>query len=179
MLKGYFDRIKKIEGLRGNKYYIEGIKEEDFIKRLISYPDDKILLFAKARGIENMDSKRILFEKIIPETADTLKLNKEASYQDIFIALLEEVASTRNIDRFKIYTLDEFIECVKKSDIDDTNNTKIADLKNLALKIVKPIERITPITFKESILKEFEKNILDDIGFSNKNISNENINFDE
>lgn len=179
MLKGYFDRIKKIEGLRGNKYYIEGIKEEDFIKRLISYPDDKILLFAKARGIENMDSKRILFEKIIPETADTLKLNKEASYQDIFIALLEEVASTRNIDRFKIYTLDEFIECVKKSDIDDTNNSKIADLKNLALKIVKPIERITPITFKESILKEFEKNILDDIGFSNKNISNENINFDE
>lgn len=179
MLKGYFDRIKKIEGLKGNRYYIEGVSEDSFIKRLITYSDEKIILFAKTKGIENMDPKRILFEKIIPETAEILKLGKEASYQDIFIALLEEVAYTRNINRFKIYTLDEFIECVKKSDIDDTNNSKIADLKSLALKIVKPIEKITPITFKESILKEFEKNILDDIGFIDENLLNKNINCDD
>lgn len=172
MLKGYFDRIKQIEGLKGRKYYIKGIDEYDFIKRLIDYSDDKILAFAEARGIEDMNPKRVLFEKIIPETADILKISKEASYQDIFIALLEEIAENKKIKRFKIYTLDEFIDCVKNSDSGDDNNLKIVELKKLALKIAKPIEKITPISFKDNILEEFEKNILDDLGDSEDDLEN-------
>lgn len=172
MLRGYFDRIKKIEGLKGDKYYIAGINDDEFMKRLISYPDDKILSFAESRGISGMNPKRVLFENIIPETAEALKIGKDASYQDVFIGLLEAVAEGRNIKKFKIYSLDEFIDCIKKADSDDYNNSKIAELKKTALKLAKPIEKLTTITFKESILKEFEKNMLDDIGYDAEHIEN-------
>ena len=65
MLRGYFDRIKKIEGLKGNKYYIDGITDDEFMNRLISYPDEKILPYAESRGVVGKNPKRILFERIL------------------------------------------------------------------------------------------------------------------
>lgn len=164
MLRGYFDRIKNIECLKGNRYYIEGIRDEEFMKRLISYPDEKILPYAENRGIVGKNSKRVLFEDLIPEIAEVLKVKKEATYQDIFIELLEAIAEGKKIKKFKIYSLDEFIDCINKSE-DDLVSSKLSELKKVAFKLAKPIEKITPITFKESILKEFEEKMLDDIGY--------------
>ena len=165
MLKGYFDRIKKIEGLKGNKYYITGITDDEFMNRLISYPDEKILPYAESRGIVGKDPKRVLFEDLIPETAEALKMGKESTYQEIFIGLLEAIAEGKKIKKFKIYSLDEFINCINNSEDNESTNSKLLELKKTALRLAKPIEKMTPITFKESILKEFEENMLDDIGY--------------
>lgn len=165
MLRGYFDRIKKIEGLKGNKYYIDGITDDEFMNRLISYPDEKILPYAESRGVVGKNPKRILFENLIPETAEALKMGKDATYQDIFIELLESIAEGKKIKKFKVYSLDEFIDCINKSEDDDSSSSKLSELKKAAFRLAKPIEKITPITFKESILKEFEESMLDDIGY--------------
>ena len=165
MLKGYFDRIKKIECLKGNKYYITGITDDEFMNRLISYPDEKILPYAESRGIVGKDPKRVLFEDLIPETAEALKMGKESTYQEIFIGLLEAIAEGKKIKKFKIYSLDEFINCINNSEDNESTNSKLLELKKTALRLAKPIEKMTPITFKESILKEFEENMLDDIGY--------------
>ena len=165
MLKGYFDRIKKIEDLKGNKYYITGITDDEFMNRLISYPDEKILPYAESRGIVGKDPKRVLFEDLIPETAEALKMGKESTYQEIFIGLLEAIAEGKKIKKFKIYSLDEFINCINNSEDNESTNSKLLELKKTALRLAKPIEKMTPITFKESILKEFEENMLDDIGY--------------
>ena len=165
MLRGYFDRIKKIEGLKGNKYYIDGITDDEFMNRLISYPDEKILPYAESRGVVGKNPKRILFEDLIPETAEALKMGKDATYQDIFIELLESIAEGKKIKKFKVYSLDEFIDCINKSEDDDSSSSKLSELKKAAFRLAKPIEKITPITFKESILKEFEESMLDDIGY--------------
>lgn len=165
MLRGYFDRIKKIEGLKGNKYYIDGITDDEFMNRLISYPDEKILPYAESRGVVGKNPKRILFENLIPETAEALKMGKDATYQDIFIELLESIADGKKIKKFKVYSLDEFIDCINKSEDDDSSSSKLSELKKAAFRLAKPIEKITPITFKESILKEFEESMLDDIGY--------------
>lgn len=165
MLRGYFDRIKKIEGLKGNKYYIDGITDDEFMNRLISYPDEKILPYAESRGVVGKNPKRILFENLIPETAEALKMGKDATYQDIFIELLESIAEGKKIKKFKVYSLDEFIDCINKSEDDDLSSSKLSELKKAAFRLAKPIEKITPITFKESILKEFEESMLDDIGY--------------
>lgn len=165
MLRGYFDRIKKIEGLQGEKYYITGITDDEFMKRLISYPNEKILPYAESRGVVGKDPKRVLFEDLIPETAEALKMGKESTYQEIFIGLLEEIAESKKIKKFKIYSLDEFISCINNAEDEDSTNSKLLELKKTALRLAKPIEKMTPITFKESILKEFEENMLDDIGY--------------
>ena len=162
MLRGYFDRIKKIEGLKGEKYYITGITDDEFMKRLISYPNEKILPYAESRGVVGKDPKRVLFEDLIPETAEALKMGKESTYQEIFIGLLEEIAESKKIKKFKIYSLDEFISCINNAEDEDSTNSKLLELKKTALRLAKPIEKVTPITFKESILKEFEESMLDE-----------------
>lgn len=172
MLRGYFDRIKKIEGLQGEKYYITGITDDEFMKRLISYPNEKILPYAESRGVVGKDPKRILFEDLIPETAEALKMGKESTYQEIFIGLLEEIAESKKIKKFKIYSLDEFISCINNAEDEDSTNSKLLELKKTALRLAKPIEKVTPITFKESILKEFEESMLDDIGYHFSQLEN-------
>lgn len=172
MLRGYFDRIKKIEGLQGEKYYITGITDDEFMKRLISYPNEKILPYAESRGVVGKDPKRVLFEDLIPETAEALKMGKESTYQEIFIGLLEEIAESKKIKKFKIYSLDEFISCINNAEDEDSTNSKLLELKKTALRLAKPIEKVTPITFKESILKEFEESMLDDIGYHFSQLEN-------
>ena len=119
----------------------------------------------KAEGIVGKDPKRVLFEDLIPETAEALKMGKESTYQEIFIGLLEAIAEGKNIKKFKIYSLDEFINCINNSEDNESTNSKLLELKKTALRLAKPIEKMTPITFKESILKEFEEKMLDDIGY--------------
>jgi len=92
-------------------------------------------------------------------------MGKDATYQDIFIELLESIAEGKKIKKFKVYSLDEFIDCINKSEDDDSASSKLSELKKAAFRLAKPIEKITPITFKESILKEFEESMLDDIGY--------------
>ena len=92
-------------------------------------------------------------------------MGKDATYQDIFIELLESIAEGKKIKKFKVYSLDEFIDCINKSEDDDSSSSKLSELKKAAFRLAKPIEKITPITFKESILKEFEESMLDDIGY--------------
>ena len=61
--------------------------------------------------------------------------------------------------------MDEFISCINNAEDEDSTNSKLLELKKTALRLAKPIEKVTPITFKESILKEFEESMLDDIGY--------------
>jgi hypothetical protein len=54
-----------------------------------------------------MFSKRLLFEEIVPRTAHLLGLPAYSTYEDIAIGLLERVADSLGIDRFRFYTIEE------------------------------------------------------------------------
>ena len=79
-----------------------------------------------------MDSKRMLFEGIVPIIADLLKLPKTATYEDIFIELMEVIALERNVEKFKIYTINSFIDAIENSmPIEDKEKRKHRNLLNL------------------------------------------------
>ena len=63
--------------------------------------------------IKEMPIKRMLFEGIIPEIADLLGLKASSEYQDILIGLLEVPAEANGVERFRIYTMEEFIDEIK------------------------------------------------------------------
>lgn len=106
---GYYDALKAFKGLKGNKYYIESLKDDDFfIKYLLEFSNEKIQRLCAMFGIDKYSGKRAVFEFIVPRVGDLLGLPLSASYEDIAIGLLESIAHDCGIERFRIYNLREF-----------------------------------------------------------------------
>lgn len=140
---GYYDTIRVIRNLKGREYYIEPIDEKIIFNKLLELPDKFILDIGKSMGLENIVPKRMLFEFILPNISKYLNLGKEDTYQDIIIALFEAMARERNIEKFKIYSLGEFLNLVMDNEKDINIQNKIG----LSLSSIrrKAIENITQV----------------------------------
>ncbi len=132
---GYYDTLKMLNGYRGRHYYIEqDIDDIAFINQFASIPLENIEYLSEAIGIKKMDTKRIVFEKIIPDIQQKLKLSSESSYADIYIAILEKIAMDYKVERFKLRKLSEFSDEIsqiyKAGNIIDVKNSVIERLFN-------------------------------------------------
>ena len=115
---GYFDAMKMIKDLDGIRYYIEPIEEEELIKRIDNMPYDemeKISRYANVKLHVGTNITDILKEKIIPYLASKTKNRNLETFKDCIYAILESIALDNNIDRYKIYTFDSFIDEIKNS----------------------------------------------------------------
>ena len=140
---GYYDAIRAIRKLRGREYYIEPIDDEVIMKRLLELPDELIIDIGKSMGLNDIPPKRMLFEFILPNVSKYLNLGKEDDYQDIIIALLEIMAKERHIEKFKIYTLEEFLNLIKDNEKEGNFHSKIKLSLNGLKRIA--IENITQV----------------------------------
>lgn len=140
---GYYDTIKVIKKLKGREYYIEPTDEEYIFSKILELPDEVILNIGGSMGLGNIQPKRMLFEFIIPNICKYLQLSIECTYQDFIIALFEEMAKDRCIEKFKIYTLTEFINEIKNSEKESQCISKI----NISIKGLKrlAIENLTKV----------------------------------
>lgn len=140
ILMGYYDTIRVIRGLKGRKYCIEPYEEDVFFSILANIPEEIILQIGEVLKFPKMDSRRMLFEKIMPMIADLLKLSITASYQDIFIGLLEVIAEEKGIKRFKIYTMQSFIDGIEstssKEAVEIRTKRHLSNLKKLATQLL-------------------------------------------
>lgn len=108
---GYFDTMKQWKGWKGKSYYIEpGLGEEKTFEILLQFSNETILEVGQIFGLLQISPKRMLFEFIIPRISDLLGLTKENTYEDILIALCEEIAKEYKLERFKLYTLESLIQ---------------------------------------------------------------------
>ena len=100
---GYFDGMRLLYGLQGNKYYIDRTyTEETAYSLMITYVRD----YLKATG--SSATLREINERILPRIAFRANsLGKD--YYDLFIAAVEIAAAEANIDQYRIYTEDELI----------------------------------------------------------------------
>ena len=110
---GYYDALRVIKGLEGRKYYIETTEESLFFDALCKVSKTEVNYLAKAYKLNGQDYKRVFFEGIIPRLAKQLKASKDASYQEIILLLLEEAAKTYGLERWRIYTLNQFIQAIE------------------------------------------------------------------
>lgn len=106
---GYYDVLRTLKGLRGCRYYVRPENEYELANRLMNLPEDGVLRLARLYGARNGNPMRLLFESVLPKAAMFLGLPAHATYQDVTVGLLEILAQEKELDRFRIYTLEEFI----------------------------------------------------------------------
>lgn len=113
---GYFDAFRVIKKLSGQLYYIKLEQQEEYFIDYFSHLDEKIIKkVARTLNLnDNIPCSRLLFERILPRLVEMLKLPEDCDYGDIALSLAEKIAIEVGVDRFKIYTFDELIECITK-----------------------------------------------------------------
>lgn len=113
---GYYDTLKLYKKWKGKFYYIEPKADYDHILRfLLDFPEEKVLDIGLIFGFRDIQPKRMMFEYIIPRIADLLGFSKGDSYEDIIIGICEEIAKDIKVDRFRLYTFEEFIGAINKN----------------------------------------------------------------
>ena len=106
---GYYDTFKAFEKVYGNKYCIYKFDNNYLLYKLMNISDDTIEKISKYFTTSDINSKKILFEIIIPKLTTMLKINKKASYDEIVLDVLEYLAHKLNIDELHFYHIDKFI----------------------------------------------------------------------
>lgn len=111
---GYFDAYKVMKKLSGQYYYIKLEHQEDYFVDYFSHLDaDLVAKVAQTLKLkEDIPHRRLLFEKILPKLVDILKLPQECRYQDIALALIEKIAIEVGVERFRIYSFQDLINCI-------------------------------------------------------------------
>lgn len=160
---GYYDAIKAFKNLKGRQYYIKPFNDDSyFLKYLFELSDDKIYRISNLFGIEKVTGKRALFEHIIPKTAGLLGISDSASYEDISIAIIEHVAETCGIERFKIYSIEELLAEISrlyKPVKDDLSKEIPGFLRGMDI-----VSKIVKDKIIESIAGELFEGIINHIG---------------
>jgi NTE family protein len=152
---GYFDTMKKFKIWKGKKYYIESEPDDErMFNFLLGISDKTIQDVGKIFGYENIPPKRMLFEFILPRISDLLNLSKESSYQDIVLGLSEEIAKDIALEKFKIYTFENFIKAITK-----TYSPKKGKIQNLIPSFMKQNEIISHFV-RDSIFEEIASKII-------------------
>lgn len=159
---GYFDTMRTFKKLKGNKYYIESKEDEDyFIQYFLNLEEEKVLMIGKILGVEDMPYRRMLFEYIIPKLGELLSIGNDEGYEEIILAMYERVAEKRRVEKFKMYSFDDFEdEVLSKFRPSRGSVSKIIPRffkqNDLLIKTVKDdiLDEITDVLFRNLVAKE-------------------------
>ncbi len=150
MKLGYYDTLRVIDSLKGEKYYIEeSYTEDDYFKIFSSLEDSKIEDIRKILNLEKLPYKRLLFEYILPRIALYLNLESSYSYSDLARRLMEIKAENVGMEVFKIYREDDFYKTLIKKRV------KIEDrVQSGIIGLIKEKVGVIPILNREQVLLE-------------------------
>lgn len=113
---GYYDVQRDYLGLNGKKYYIRPTNDEGFFSQfLLSTGEEAITRVGESMGLHGVPYRRVLFEHIVPKLSMLLELNKECGFEQIVVAMLEVIAADLRIERFKVYSFEDFWRKVKRT----------------------------------------------------------------
>lgn len=113
---GYFDTMRLIYGLKGKIYYIEENQEECYYLNQLIYisEDNKTTLCGHFKiDVKKETLTRNYIELALSAVASELKLSKDWSYRELYISILEAAAKLLRVQKYKIYTIEEFKEEVQ------------------------------------------------------------------
>ena len=136
---GYFDALKYIKGLDGYRYYFNNVTDDEVENILynISIQDmTNMLEKLNIKIVPGKNIKEIFFKKGIYTmslfTKNKKILNTRAPIKDMFISIIEELGIMFNVDKYKIYDLNEYVKILKEKIIKDINvNTNKIKKDNL------------------------------------------------
>ena len=119
--RGYYDGLRKIQGLMGSHYYLKDVDLKPVTQKLftINEEDLKGLSYFKR---ESYEKKRALFERVIPDLADYLDMSKNFTYEQFVLAILEFMAIRKEIERLEVYNFDVFCKLIKNTSTPKSEN---------------------------------------------------------
>ncbi len=116
---GYYDGMRCLRSLKGKIYYIDAkLTEEECIDKLIHVNEAvkmALLEYYKMDYAVSCVNTRRFLESVCPSLAGSLKLNtlnKDWTYRDLYITLLELCAKSLRIPKYRIYTEQELVTLI-------------------------------------------------------------------
>lgn len=152
MQLGYYDALRVLRKLKGRKYYVLPTQDKEyFFDLLMSIDENKISEIKSVMRIPDaIPDRRVLLENIVPKLGSILGLNRDFTYEDLFIGLLEKRAFDLEIDRFKIYSFDELLNLVQTCKISKQEvNEELSPIE----KIIEKVD-IASIFNKEEVIQK-------------------------
>lgn len=113
---GYYDAQRMIYGLKGKIYYIEENEEECYyLRKLLQIPEEaRDRLLEWYHTWEKEEGRiRAFVEKVLTGVAMELKLSREWTYKELYLAILEATAKICRVPKYRVYTVEELREEVK------------------------------------------------------------------
>lgn len=105
---GYYDAMRCLRSLSGKIYYIDSrLTEQDSINHFIQMQEAAKMALLEYYKFDISNSAiytRKFLEAVCPNLASSLKLSKDWTYHNLYIALLELCAKSLKISKYKIYT---------------------------------------------------------------------------
>ena len=131
---GYLDAMKTFNRYEGLKYYfnVDYKYDEDYcFNKFTSLHTDTIQSLCKLLNIKREPTKRTLVESIIPKLGESLNLQKEFSYKDLFYSIYEKKLEDNNINRVKLYDFNKVVEVVNTNINSNVNWGNNFEIKNI------------------------------------------------
>lgn len=114
---GYFDTLRLLYGLEGDRYYLDFDVVEDVCFKKVT---EGVYRFLQSQDHES--SYRLMMEEYVPELVTQLKLSKDWNYITLYIALVEITAKYFKIPRLRIYTEKEILDEILRREEDLASN---------------------------------------------------------
>ena len=146
---GYYDGLRALEGLKGERYYIRpSIDQEFHLNYLLKISEDDVNKMQDILKLPRMPYRRALFESIIPKIYSIISMDEEHSYEDLIIHLLEIKAEKLGIDRFKVYSFEELL-----NEAENINLNLPKEELNTLDKIIDKVDIMSLFNRDETLLK--------------------------
>ena len=146
MEMGYYDALRVLKGYIGDKFYVAPTDNEKVFSMLLKLTDEQILKIideTKISGVDGMEPKKILFEKVFPLIQTKLKNMDTSTYQKAIISMMEYITEDE-IKVYKLYTFEELFAEFKKKIPKLLKAERSGLIKNgvniLMLKLLKELE---------------------------------------
>ena len=119
MALGYLEASRLLYGLDGRRYYIYAPYEEPYYFDRMRSELELLKIYLESvldeEALAYLDGYRFYTENVFPELARELKLKPDWDYKDMYLAILEELAVTFKISRYRVYKADELAREIHKS----------------------------------------------------------------
>ena len=119
MALGYLEASRLLYGLDGRRYYIYAPYEEPYYFDRMMSELELLKIYLESvldeEALAYLDGYSFYTENVFPELARELKLKPDWDYKDMYLAILEELAVTFKISRYRVYKADELAREIHKS----------------------------------------------------------------
>lgn len=114
---GYYDAMRVFKSLKGKIYYVDSrLKERECLELFLECNKSVAMAYHEYYKLDYSKEElftRGILETILPLVAEELKLTKEWSYFDLYLALLELCAKYMHVQKYYIYTEEELVDRIK------------------------------------------------------------------